>query len=209
MKIDRFGLRALCASSLAIGAASAFATLDQQNLSDHPGGLVVANDRTQIQTFTVGITGLLTSIDFNVAKSSNTTASLDAALWTTDSSGLPETLIASHTFSASSASLSFSLLGWDTSSLTLAVTTGTLLALTLDSLTPLALDEWWIWAYEGQYAGGKAYTKIGPSYGEGGDDLQFRTFVNAVPEPAHWALLLTGAALILRRVSARNARKAC
>ena len=77
------------------GIVQATPILDQQHIpSGNFAALTVANDRTQIQTFTVGITGVLTRIDVKVSKNSDTVEDLVLSLWSTDVAGLPKDLLA-------------------------------------------------------------------------------------------------------------------
>jgi hypothetical protein len=191
------------------------AILDQQNA---PAGnvfesLTVANDRSQIQSFLVGITGTLTRIDVQIGKRENTVENLVLTVWTADSQGLPTNKLASASLPASAVppllflqSMSFTT--FDLSAAAIPVFVDESLAILLDSATPNnpPFTERYEWLIGGQYPRGVAYTKLGSVFSPQGDDFHFKTFVS-VPEPPAWVLLALGVcAFYLRRVTRRRLR---
>src|SRR5688572_23979175 len=54
------------------------------------GSLAVGNDRTQMQTFPVDFTGLLTRIDVKVERQPQTVENLVLTVWSTDADELPD-----------------------------------------------------------------------------------------------------------------------
>ena len=180
------------------GIAQATPILDQQNA---PSGnfprLTVANDRSQIQTFTVGLTGELTRIDVQVAKGSNTVENLVLSLWSTDSAGLPKDMLASGSVPPSaigSGGLQPPFVTFDLNAAALPVSSGELLAIVLDSSAPNNppfFSERYEWEIGGQYDRGTAYTRLGSAFFAASDDFHFKTFVS-VPEPSAWVILAVG-----------------
>jgi hypothetical protein len=175
--------------------------LDQENYVPTDTWLSVANDRTQVQTFTVGTAGSLTEVQVNVAKGAITSADLEVSLWTTDSRGLPLVNLASASFDVGSIPQDGSFLSWKFDGPNLLVIPGDLLAIALDSRAPndYPFDARYDWAFGGSYNGGIAYTQQSGLYFAGSRDFQFRTIVE-VPEPGSAVLMLFGCAVLLSRL---------
>ena len=197
----------MCALSRAIplvgwllfaGIVHAAPTIDQQHTpSGNFPALAVANDRTQIQTFTVGITGAVTAIDVQVSREPLTVENLVLSLWSTDAAGLPLTRLATESVAPDPAFGSTGprpLIHLDLNAGGVEVTAGELLAIELNSnaANNPPFNERYLWEIGGQYDRGAAYTQIGPSFFKQSDDFHFRTFVTSGPEPGTLALLSTG-----------------
>jgi hypothetical protein len=169
---------------LLVGQAQAIPIVDQEHAP--PGNfpaLAVANDRTQIQTFTVGVTGVLTRIDVQVRRSPQTVEDLVLSLWSTDVEGLPENLLATVSLPASATTqdIPAPFVPFDLGAASVAVSAGDVLAIELDSNAanvPPFFQERYEWEFGGQYGGGTAYTRIGPVLLELGEDFHFRTYVD-------------------------------
>jgi hypothetical protein len=168
------------------GIAQATPILDQQNApSGNFAALTVANDRTQIQTFTVGVTGVLTRIDVQVSRETQTVEDLVLSLWSTDVTGLPKDLLATVSVPPSTIDLPFPrpFVTFDLSAEEVDVFEGELLAIALNSNAPNnppSFLERYLWEIGGQYDRGTAYTRIGSSLPAHSDDFHFRTYVNPV-----------------------------
>ncbi len=173
--------------------------IDQQHT---PAGnfpaFAVANDRTQIQTFTVGITGAVTRIDVQVSSELLTVENLVLSLWSTDAAGLPEALLATESVAPTDPAFTSTgprpLVPLDLTAGAVEVTSGELLAIELNSnaANNPPFNERYLWEIGGQYDRGTAYTQIGSSFFKQSEDFHFRTFVTSVPEPGTLVLLSTG-----------------
>ena len=173
--------------------------IDQQHT---PAGnfpaFAVANDRTQIQTFTVGITGAVTRIDVQVSSELLTVENLVLSLWSTDAAGLPQARLATESVAPTDPAFTSSgprpLIPFDLTAGAVKVTAGELLAIELNSnaANNPPFNERYLWEIGGQYDRGTAYTQIGSSFFKQSEDSHFRTFVTSVPEPGTLALLSTG-----------------
>jgi hypothetical protein len=165
------------------GIVQAAPILDQEHAPvGNFGVLAVANDRTQIQTFTVGVTGVLTRVDVQVGGNPQTVEDLILSLWSTDGTGLPKDLLATASAPPSTTHPNFPrpFITFDLSMETVAVAAGDLLAIALNSdapNNPPFFLERYVWEIGGQYTRGTAYTKIGSSFFEQSEDLHFRTYV--------------------------------
>jgi hypothetical protein len=160
------------------GIVQATPILDQQHLPDFNGqSLTVTNDRTQIQTFTVGVTGVLTRIDVRVERSPGTVEDLDLSLWSADVAGLPKDLLATVSVPPSVIPDpgSAHLITVDLSAEAVAVLAGEVFAILLNSNE---VNETYGWALSGQYDGGTAYTRLGPSLFVQSEDFHFSTYVD-------------------------------
>ena len=166
------------------GIAQSAPVLDQEHAPiGNFGALAVAADRTQIQTFTVGITGALARIDVQVERQPQTVEDLDLSLWSTNATGLPKDLLATVSVPPSSSGLppprplvTFIL------NPAVPVSEGDVLAIVVNSkapndLPPPAVSVRYLWEYGGQYARGTAYTQLGSFFFTQDEDLHFRTFV--------------------------------
>jgi hypothetical protein len=169
------------------GRVQATPILDQQNApSGNFPALAVANDRTQIQTFTVGVTGVLTRIDVQVSRETQTVEDLVLSLWSTDVTGLPKDLLATVSVPPSAIDLrspTEPFVTFDLSAEAIAVSAGELLAILLNSNAqnnPPFFEERYLWEIGGQYDRGTAYTRLDTSFFEQSEDFHFRTYV----EPA-------------------------
>jgi len=159
--------------------------LDQEHAPS--GGfpsLAVAIDRSQIQTFTVGSSGILTRIEVQIAKEPQTVEDIVLSLWSTDALGLPAALLATASLPPSAiagigGTRKFT--SFDLSSAALRVSNGEVYAIVLDSnasnFSPFV--ERYEWELGGQYERGVAYTKLGESFLADGDDLHFKTYVDS------------------------------
>jgi hypothetical protein len=185
-KVSVFCIEALWLLLFA-GIAQSAPVLDQEHAPiGNFGALAVAADRTQIQTFTVGITGALARIDFQVARQPQTVENLDFSLWSTNATGLPKDLLATVSVPSSALGPPFTF-PFVTINLNPAVpvSEGDVLAIVLNSkapndLPPPAVSVRYLWEYGGQYARGTAYTQLGSSVFTQDEDLHFRTFVEAL-----------------------------
>jgi hypothetical protein len=163
------------------GTAAANPVLDQQHapIGNFPA-LTVANDRTQIQTFTVGISGLLARIDVNIWRQPQAVEEVDLSVWSTDPfTGLPKSLLATRSVlpifptGTSQAFITFEL------ETAISVSAGVLLSILLDSDAPNIppnFPERYLWQNGGQYDRGRGFTRVGGILFEV-QDFHFRTFV--------------------------------
>jgi len=182
--------------------------LDQHNDSHLTGTYSVASDRSQIQTFTSGLIGTLTRLDIGIEKKSRAVEDVQLSLWSTDSSGVPSTQLASQEFGAASVSIGHSFISWNLGSQSFFVSSGTRLAIVANSLAsnnPPFLERY-EWSHGGQYPGGTATTVINGDVLVQSDDFRFRTYVTAVPEPGTAVLLILGIGVFapLRSFSPRD-----
>jgi len=168
------------------GIVHAAPMIDQQHTpSGNFPAFAVANDRTQIQTFTVGITGALTAIDVQVSREPLTVENLVLSLWSTDAAGLPQARLATKSVAATDPAFTSTgprpFIAFDLAGGAVEVTAGELLAIELNSnaANNPPFDERYLWEIGGQYDGGTAYTQIGSSFFQQSDDFHFRTFTLA------------------------------
>jgi hypothetical protein len=202
--------------SLLIFATTAHAApiLDQDHSA--PGNfpaLAVAEDRTQVQTFTVGMSGLLTTIEVEIAVGSQTFEDLLLSVWTTDATGGLLQMLAMSSVPPSAipppieGMFGFGFAVFDLSLESILVSPGDALAIALNSnaANTAPFDERYNWVLGGQYDGGRAYTLLGQQRLEQIDDLHFRSFVTPVSAPEPGLMSLLGSALIAAQV--RSVRK--
>ena len=159
-------------------SAQALVILDQHH--DPVGNfaaLAVANDRSQIQTFTAGVTGFLSQVDVQVGRSNDTFEDLVLSIWSTDLSGLPLSQLSFASVPASASSVVYPLpfVSFNLSSGSLFVSESNLYALVLDSKASNnpPFEQRYLWSWGEEYGRGKAYTKISSSLSEQTGDLHF------------------------------------
>lgn len=196
---------------IALSAFAASAVLDQSSPTGSAqtfvgaGGGDTPGDRAQ--TFVVGIEGVLTAIDVQVAQSSvGGTVLLDVR--PTDASGRPLAGNESILASASNASVTEipSFASFDVSAANLFVSPGDRLAIVLRSNSGRFS---WYGQFSDPYAHGSAFFRNGFSSGfwsaslSPGVDLAFRTYVAPVPEPGGFLLMAT---VVARFTSNRGGR---
>lgn len=165
---------------LLAGTVQAVPIVDQQHApSGNFPSLTVANDRMQIQTFTVGITGVLTRIDVQIEKGSQTVEDLVLSLWSTDAAGLPEDLLAAASVPASAIDPTFPFVSFDLGAEAVAVSAGELLAIVLssDASNTPPFAERYEWEIGGQYDRGTAYILLNGTFFIFDDDFHFITYV--------------------------------
>jgi hypothetical protein len=152
------------------------------------GSLAVGNDRTQMQTFPVDFTGLLTRIDVKVERQPQTVENLVLTVWSTDADELPDRELVTASVPASAVPITSNRVwvSFDVSAADVFVTSGSRLAIALDSPaenTEPFLERWG-WEIGGFYSRGKTYTVVSQVVIAGhSEDLHFRTYV----EPAQGA----------------------
>lgn len=175
------------------------------------------------QTFTVGVTGTLTSVEVRVFRTSGVTDPLLFDIRTTTGGAPTEAdaganILSSFSIAAAVVSLG-SVLGdgvFVSIAVSVPVTAGDVLAIVLRSDAPGGSFAPYFWdgTSAGSYGGGAAYLRFGAGmFGVSTflSDLSFKTFVDSmrtgdqtVPEPSLLLLLATGAGL----VACRRARRA-
>ena len=172
-----------------------FATTDDPN---HSTGLGIVTTALA-QTFTVGVTGTLASVEFNVLKTSGTTGDLSFDIRSLVG-GVPELLMADAlTTSTISSSLintaggAWTTISVDVSAANIAVATGDMFAFVLNS--PIGESFSVQTDYTNAYAGGQRYSQNGDGnffFGSFSADLAFKTTVTSVPEPTIITLFALG-----------------
>jgi hypothetical protein len=186
--------------------------LDQSVIPPSPplNGFLAEDGQTLAQTFTVGLPGLLSAIELDLAccldRDGIVTfpADLVIEIRTTLADGSPsgDVLV---TTTARAESLSAGFFTFERISLSsagLEVSPGQMLAIVLSSTAPaMGLFNPYAWALDtsGQYNRGSAYVKHADGFVGAGDlDFGFKTYV---PEPANLALMTLGlAAMAGRRI---------
>jgi len=192
----------------AVGPANAVPVLDQEYSPDpnvppvgHAtvGQNSVPSIKNMGQTFTVGITGILSAIEVRVAKAPHIIEDLTLDLRTPDGSlpGLAGATLASASLSAGNIpDTVFSYISFDLSGAGIDVEAGDFLSFVLSSLELKdRLDAYRISnsGAEGGYDGGDGFHSLSHDGGNfaATNDLFFRTFVE-VPEPGSLAVLGLG-----------------
>jgi hypothetical protein len=173
---------------LLAGLAHATPTVDQEHAPPEDGfaAFAVAHNITLVQTFTVGVTGVLTRLEVQVRRGEETVEDLVLLLWSTDEEGLPENLLAtvSQPPAATTPNIPAPFVSFDLGAAAVAVSAGDVLAieLTSNAANDPPFQERYEWQYGGQYAGGTAYIREGPALSElPGEDFHFRTYVDVDP----------------------------
>lgn len=212
---------ALLCLGAATHALSAAPVLDQQYQPFGSNALIVSVDQFLGQTFTVNKTGVLSSVEVEVARNTRLPGSdLFFELRSTDSTGaVSSSALFSATIAEADVSISFSFLSVDLSSANLAVTKGDVLAIILKSNAPDLLggiDPYgWRGNGPGFYARGTGLVGLpasGPDFSPAPYDFGFRAYVvpavSTVPEPSTALLLFAGmgagAVWHRRRLTARS-----
>ncbi|MDX2487227.1 MAG: PEP-CTERM sorting domain-containing protein [Gammaproteobacteria bacterium] len=197
----------ICISALGFfvpSSSSALIILDQDYI-DYAiaGSSTVANDRTQYQTVTTGVTGILANIDVSVMKRPDAFEDLLLGVWSTNVSGLLESQLAS--FSISAENISTDIVNFDVLSANLLFSAGDIFAISLNSdaiNVGTSFSERYEWRYPSNapdYEGGQAFTcipDISNCFAQFGKDYLFRTYVQTVPIPATIWLIGLGIGLI-------------
>lgn len=194
-----------------LNGTNASPILDQEHDTTQQLALTVANDRSQIQSFTVGRAGRLDRIEVEVQKRSAAAEDLRVALWTSDASGLPIDFLGSTLFGSGLISGHATFIAWNIGAEGIDVDMGDMLAIVLDSdapNNPPDFFERFEWAYGGHYDRGMAHTR--PSAGglqQLDQDFQFRTFV--VPEPGSLGMVMFALGFLWAcQLSAKHGREA-
>ncbi|MEM0925533.1 MAG: PEP-CTERM sorting domain-containing protein [Planctomycetota bacterium] len=157
-----------------------------------PGTVMKDTSSPQSQTFTVGVTGILDSIDLQVGNS-NPVGDLFLELLETSGgvptpSSLGSVTVDASTFVPGAPAITY--VNVPVSHLGIAVETGDVLAIELSTDD----SNGYVWRYDlDGYAGGRNYFRIGDTHGTtiGSLDYGFQTFVTAIPEPGALVPLLT------------------
>jgi hypothetical protein len=184
---------------------SAAPIVDQAHTGAHDASVAVSTLVSRAQTFTVGIAGILDSVELNLFRGDASDLTLELEVRDT-AAGLPSTtVLGTATIAISALPINpGSLTPFDLSAFTIQVDVGNVLALVLSTNHPHALSPGWAGTLgssgytDGEmhlFAGGVWVPQAQTGAGTGpGFDGHFRTFVEpaTVPEPA--ALLLLSAA---------------
>jgi hypothetical protein len=200
-------LSAIVLCLLAAGQSRAGGVLDQSNVvSTFNFDAAVVGPQSIGQTFTVGIAGLLSQINLEIYKSTNTVTDPTFNIEGTTGGAPDDTKVLYSTTIPLSSIPTFDtpppgtvpMTSIDVSSANIVVTPGEILALTLSRVGTPGSPPWLLWRQGiGGYTGGNSYDSIPPgtpwtvdhSY-EGG----FQTFVSSasVPEPSTAILAVIG-----------------
>lgn len=208
------------ALALALVPRASAGILDQSYEPASSSGYIVELTQTLAQTFQVGQTGLLDSVDLELARHFFAAPDpLVMEIRTLRGDGAPGTsILASHSVLATELTTSFEWLSIDLHTFNLHVNAGDRLAIVLhtasDEVAPGGGINPYAWRGEiGSYTRGSTFVlrpgldwtgPVGPDVDWGGTilDMGFRTFVKTgqftpVPEPSTLGFCLAGAALLL------------
>ncbi len=208
----------LAALFLGAGTVQAAPILDQVYDPSPPslGSILTVDKLDAVQTFTVGVGGTLTNVEFLVSRNAGTVSDLLFDVRATTAGGAPIeddlTTLASVTIPGASISTSLpaGFINVDISSFGVIVSPGDVLAF---ALRPTA-GEGFNWGKGGgnPYPGGASYWRFA-SAGittwtfDVSADMGFKTYVDPVPEPASLALMLVAGAVMLGRVRGGELRR--
>ena len=173
--------------ALASGAAGAATVIDQSNESGPIGFSAIHPGDVTEQTFTAGLSssvGASIHLDLNGAEAAG---NVTLSIWTGTVDDLAATMLASGTAFASAGDWAEVMWG------EINLTVGQVYSLRASSDVNLIVD-----ATSGfHYTAGDVFYN-GVNYGTLGYDLDFRTYSNSgpAPEPASWALMLSGFAMV-------------
>jgi hypothetical protein len=210
LRLKNIVLATAVSAALAYGeTAHAAPILDQQYVGFNGLGSVNIQPTQAItQIFTVGIDGILSSVEVRLARDSNPVPTQGLTLSIIDApGGTPNfsSVLASAFISASSVTGAFTFVPVDLSAASLSVTVGQRLGIYLTTTAPVSTGGGinpygWFADLPGVYAGGDSFVNTTRHTTR---DYAFRTFVDPqAPEPAMLALIgagLFGTALRRRR----------
>jgi hypothetical protein len=183
MKSRIFASLALCLSGAAMGQQPPLLNEEYAPLGNF-AALAVGNDRTQMQTFPVDFTGLLTRVDVQAGRQPQTVADLVLSVWSIDADGLPDQELFTASVPASGVPLTGTRpwVSFDITAARFIVHSGMRLGIALDSAAENTLPflERWAWEIGGFYMRGMSYTIVSDVVEGHAEDFHFRTYV----EPA-------------------------
>jgi len=215
--MNRFTLAAVAALSTIIAApAMAQAVVDHSDMANHGiglpfffdfGGGDTLNNMPAGQSFTAGLSGQLTAFQF--AAGSNGTGASDFTFAIYSGEGTGGTVLGSATQSLACVAISSGCsVTFDTSAMGINVVAGQKYSLAVSAISGPGLTLPFLGTTTDSYAGGHSF--FGAGYGDTPTwDLDFTDFIDpgrsgAVPEPASWALMLSGFGLVGGALRARR-----